>query len=82
MALFLGVHDMGQSVPEEQMTGGWQAYKAACEKSGCKALHAHISPETGKAFCITEASSADEVRAAHDVANVPLKEIIPIKTIE
>jgi hypothetical protein len=82
MALFLGVHDMGQAMTDEQMKGSWEAYKAACDKRGCKGLRAHINAGQGKAYCLTEASSSNDVQAAHDDAQVPVKEIVEVQIVE
>ncbi len=81
MATFLGVHDMGSEQPEENMTGSWEAYKAACTKLGLNANHAYINASKGRAYCLTDAVSADEVQKAHDEAGVPINEIIEVKEI-
>jgi hypothetical protein len=82
MAVYLGIHDMGQAVPEDQMKSSWEAYKAACDKHSCTAIRAHIAAGQGKAFCLTEASSSDEVHAAHDEAGVPIKEILEVQIVD
>lgn len=78
MGLFIGIHDMGGAMSDEKMQSSWEAYKAACTKLGCSPKHAHASAEHGRAFCITEADSADMVQKAHDEAKVPVNEVFEV----
>ncbi len=82
MALFMGVHDKGGPVTDEMVTQNWEAYKAACVKFACSPKHAHVSAQHGKAFCITEAASADLVQQAHDDAKVPVNEILEVVDLQ
>jgi hypothetical protein len=82
MSVFIGVHDMGSSVTDGRIEKSWETYKAACTKLGCTPLTAYSSAEKGKAFCVTEASSAGEVQKAHDEAGVPINEILEVKVLE
>jgi hypothetical protein len=82
MATYLGIHDMGGAVSEDQLGSSWEEYKKTCEELGVKAQHVHFSAESGRAFCLTEAESAGQVQKAHDKAGVPLKEILEVKTAE
>jgi hypothetical protein len=82
MALFLGVHDMGMPMAEADLTASWDNYKNACGKHNCTPVQAYVSGPAGKAFCVTEAATSDEVQAAHDEAKVPLKEIVPVTSLE
>jgi hypothetical protein len=82
MATFLGIHDMGGSITNDKMGANWDAYKAACDKLGCSAIHVHYSAAQGRAFCLTEADSAEQVQKAHDAANVPLKELLQVQTAQ
>lgn len=79
MAMFVGVHTMGTSMPEDKMKESWESYKVACAKAGLTAKHAHMNAEQGKAFCVTEANSSEEVQKAHEAAGVPVNEIIEVK---
>ena len=81
MATFLGVHDMNGPVEDQAVSKNWEAYKASCVKLGLSAKHAHTSSQHGKAFCITEADSADAVQKAHDDAGVPVNEIIEVQDL-
>lgn len=81
MATFLGVHDMNGPMEDQAVTKNWEAYKASCLKMGLSPKHAHTSAQRGKAFCITEADSADLVQKAHDDAQVPVNEIIEVQDL-
>lgn len=82
MATFMGLHDMGGAATDEQMGNSWNTYKTACEKVGIKAQHVHFNAGAGRAFCLTEADSADQVQKAHEEAGVPLKEVLEVQTSE
>lgn len=83
MAEFLGVHKMSDigAVTDQAAVDGFSKYKEAATKMGLNATHAHYSLEKGFAYCITEAESADKVREAHASVNVPLDDVIEVKTI-
>ncbi|HSX27463.1 MAG TPA: nickel-binding protein [Patescibacteria group bacterium] len=81
MALFIGLHTMGEGMTEDMARQSWESYKAACAKLGLSPQHAHISTQQGKAFCITEADSADSVQKAHDEAKVPIDEVMEVKDL-
>ena len=84
MAQFLGVHktsDIG-AMTDEDAANGFHKYKEAAAKMGLNATHAHYSLEKGFAYCLTEAQSADQVRQAHANAEIPLEDVIEVKTIE
>ena len=82
MALFLGVHEMGEATTDDAVQSSWSSYKTACGNHNCQPLRAHYNAQQGRAFCVTEAPSTDKVRAAHEEANVPLKEVIEVKVLE
>jgi hypothetical protein len=82
MAMFLGVHDMGGAVDDGTMGQNWSNYKAACANYGIKPLHVHFSGQKGRAYCVTEADSADQVQKAHQEAGAPPLEIIEVQTAE
>ncbi len=84
MAQFLGVHktaDIGVTTDKEA-ADGFHKYKDAAAEMGLNATHAHYSLEKGFAYCVTEADSVDQVKEAHANANVPLEDVVEIKTIE
>ncbi len=84
MAQFLGVHktaDIG-TVTDQDATSSFHKYKDAAAKMGLNATHAHYSLEKGFAYCVTEAESADKVREAHANAEIPIEDVIEVKTVE
>ena len=83
MAQFLGVHkstDIGV-MTDQQSVDGFNKYKEAASKIGVNATHAYYSLEKGFAYCITEAESADKVREAHASVDIPLEDVIEVKTV-
>lgn len=82
MALFLGIHDMGEETSEDVVQKSWSNYKTACQKHHCQALRVHYNASQGKAFCLTEAALADDVRTAHNEINLPLKDLVEVKILE
>jgi len=78
MALFIGLHSMGEGMTDDMIRQSWESYKAACAKLGCRPKHTHVNAAQGKAFCVTEAASADMVQQAHDEAKVPVNEVIEV----
>ena len=83
MAQFLGVHkstDIGV-MTDQQAVDGFKKYKEAATKMGLNATHAYYSLEKGFAYCITEAESADKVREAHAGVDIPLEDVIEVKTV-
>ena len=83
MAQFLGVHKMGDigATTDQEAADGFSKYKDAASKLGLNATHVHYSLEKGFAYCITEAESKDEVKEAHASANIPLEDVIEVKTL-
>jgi hypothetical protein len=82
MATFLGIHDMGGPVADDGINSNWEAYKAACAALGITPKHAYSSAQQGKAYCVTEAGSAEQVQTAHDDAKVPVTEILEVKDLQ
>ena len=83
MAQFLGVHKTAEigAGTDQEAADGFQKYKDAASKMGLNATHAHYSLEKGFAYCITEAQSADQVRGAHASVDIPLEDVIEVKTV-
>ena len=84
MAQFLGVHKTDQIgvTGDQEAVNGFHKYKEAAAKLGLAAMHAHYSLERGFAYCLTEAETADQVREAHANAQIPLEDVIEVKTVE
>ena len=82
MAQFLGVHKMADiGATDQSAVDGFRKYKEAASKMGLNATHAHYSLAKGFAYCITEAESADKVREAHGSIDMPLEDVIEVKTV-
>lgn len=77
MALFMGVHDLSKD-----MGGGWEGYKKACDELGCRAVHAYTNDEKKMGYCVTDASSIDKVRQAHNNADIPLEDLFEVNRSE
>jgi hypothetical protein len=85
MPQFLGIHDTNDILIDtsKPLDGDpWEAYKKSCVLHNCKPLHVHSNKSVGKAFCVTEASSAEEVRAAHEDINLKLQDLIEVEFSE
>ena len=83
MAQFLGIHKSGDIgvMTDQQAVDGFSKYKEAASKIGLNATHAYYSLEKGFAYCITEAENADKVREAHASIDMPLEDVIEVKTV-
>ena len=81
MALFLGVHKLPPEMTDAQATEGFEKYKESAKAKGLTPLSAVYSLKNGFAYCQTEAGSADEVRQAHQGAEIPLEDVIEVKTL-
>ena len=83
MAQFLGVHKMADigAMTDQEAVDGFNKYKEAASKMGLNATHVHYSLEKGFAYCLTEAQGADKVREAHASADIPLEDVIEVKTL-
>ena len=75
MSLFIGLHTL--PLPEG-VKDNWEGYKKSCADLGIRAIHAYSSDEKGVAYCITDASSAEEVLRAHKNADVPVDDVFEV----
>jgi hypothetical protein len=81
MPIFLGVHeapDAADPAAGTSMRDSWEAYCKAAIGMGLQPLGAVASIERGIGFCQTDASTIDEVKKAHEEANVPLKDVYEV----
>ena len=81
MPIFLGVHDMGETISDEMAEESWSKYQKAAKKHGDEPWKTYYNAKEGRAFCITEAESAKVVQDAHDEAGVPVKEVIEVQKL-
>jgi len=82
MPVFLGVHDFGGPISKEQMEDNWKRYSESCKKHGAEAWKVYFNLEAGKAYCVTEAESADVVNTAHNEIDKPTKELIEVEKLK
>ena len=82
MAIFLGVHDFGSAMSEEQSKANWEKYSESARKHGAEPLKVFYNAGEGKAYCITEAESADVVNEAHNAVELPTKELHEVKKLK
>lgn len=81
MTVFLGVHKLPSDATDATATEGFAKYKEKARAKGLTPLSAVYSLEKGFAYCQTEAENADQVRKAHEEAEIPLEDVIEIKTL-
>ena len=81
MPVFLGVHDFGKPLTEEEIKDNWSRYQQSCEKHGAQAWKVYYNLEAGRSWCVTEAPSADVVNIAHNDENLPTKELIEVQKL-
>jgi len=82
MPVFLGIHDFGGPLTEEEMKHNWEMYQESCKKHGAEAWKVYYNLEEGKVFCVTEAKSADDVNAAHNDIERPTKELHEVQKLK
>lgn len=82
MKTFLGVHNAKEAgLSSDKIADSFRTYKEAASKNGITAQHAYYSEEKGFAYCITEANSEEEVRKAHQEADIPLVDAIEVEVL-
>lgn len=81
MALFLGVHKIPAGMQESEVAEGYNKYKESARAKGLNPLSAVFSLGKGFAYCQTEAQSADQVREAHTAVEIPLEDVVEVKSL-
>ncbi|OGL35160.1 hypothetical protein A3F65_00595 [Candidatus Saccharibacteria bacterium RIFCSPHIGHO2_12_FULL_47_16b] len=81
MPVFLGVHDFGEAADEAKVKDSWFRYGEACKNHGAKPWKVYFNAKEGKAFCVTEAASAEDVRAAHADIDLALKDLVEVQKL-
>lgn len=82
MPVFLGVHKIPEGMSQDQVKDGWGKYKQSATEKGLKTLGAVVSIEKGFAYCQTEAESADQVKDAHQVVEIPLDDVVEVQRLD
>lgn len=80
LPVFVGVHKIPAGSSEDMIQNGWNSYKAEAQKRGLKPIRVRYNMEKGVAYCETEANSENEVREAHQGVQVPLEDVIEVKS--
>jgi hypothetical protein len=83
---FVDTHDhRSQTFPhgisKEQFLEFFSKYEAGARDEGVVALRAHVGLDDGRAYCFNMASSAEEVRRAHEKAGLPFDTITEVRTV-
>lgn len=81
MAIFMGVHKLAADMSEDQVREGYAKYKESAKSKGLNPIGAVYSMQKGFAYCQTEAESADQVREAHAVVEIPLEDVVEVKPL-
>lgn len=82
MAIFLGVHKIPEGMTEDQVKEGWEKYKESAASKGIQAISVVVSLDKGFAYCQTVANSADQVREAHEVVEIPIEDVVEVEKLE
>lgn len=80
MAVFIGVHKIPAGLGEADLQNGWDSYKTEAQKRGLRPIRVRYNMEKGVAYCETEAPSENEVRDAHQNVQVPLEDVVEVKS--
>lgn len=86
MKLFIDTHNRDTNTFPQQITNTQFAdfygdYQQACAAEGVVPLKIYSNMETGKAFCLTLAESAEAVERAHHRAGLPFDSISEVQTV-
>lgn len=86
MKYFVDVHDRAnrtfpERIGKEEFAKFAVAYEEACRAEGVVLLRVHTNLESGRAYCLTAAPSADAVRRAHERVGLPFDVITEVSTV-
>jgi len=82
MPLFLGIHNVGRALTDEEIEDIWTRYKEAAKNHGAEGHKTFYNGAMGRAFCLTEADSAEDVDAAHADIDMPTNELIEVHKLK
>lgn len=68
MPQFMDVHSGFQGITHEKLLEAHQKDQAIEQEEGVRFIKAWADPNTGKAFCLSEAPNMDAVRRVHERA--------------
>lgn len=78
MTKFMDVHTGMEGVTQEALTAAHQADLDIQDDEGVDFQRAWADPDSGMAWCISEAPDADAVRRIHERTGHPAAEIYPV----
>jgi hypothetical protein len=78
MAKFIDVHHGMEGITAEQLRAAHQADLAVESEEGVHFEHAWADPESGTAYCLSEAPSKEAVQRVHERAGHPADEVHPV----
>jgi hypothetical protein len=86
MKFFVDTHDhrsktFPAGINKEQFSEFFAKFEACCEQEDVVTLRSHIGLEEGRAYCFNMASSAEQVRRAHEKAGLPFENITEVSTV-
>ncbi len=82
MPLFLAVHKSGSPIDSNRIPKGWETYKNSCKELKIKAICVYYNAEEGTGYCITEASTKEEVLKAHSNMGMDTQELVEVKLLK
>jgi uncharacterized protein DUF4242 len=85
MKFFLDTHDrrtqtFPAGITKEQFAEFFAKYERAAREEGVVVLRVHVGIEDGRAYCLSMASSMDQVKRAHEKAGLPFESITEVTT--
>jgi hypothetical protein len=78
MPIFMGVHKFPGETEEATIKENWEKYKKSATDMGLKPLKVLVGLKAGVGYCQTEADSAEQVKEAHEKAEVPVDEVLEV----
>lgn len=86
LKLFIDTHtrDSGtfpQQISSKEFSAFYTSYKQACAEEDVVSLKIFSDIDSGRAFCLTLAKSAEAVKRAHERAGLPFDSLSEVKTV-
>lgn len=78
MPKFMDVHTDVKGITQDQLVREHQKDLEIQDQENVHFLHAWADPETGKAFCLSEAPNKEAVQKIHELAGHPVGEIYEV----
>ena len=86
LKLFIDTHNretgtFPEQISETEFASFYENYQQACAQEGVVSLRVYSDMDSGKAFCVTLAESADAVKRAHERVGLPFDSISEVKSV-